>query len=651
MIKIRILNENIVTEQEKITLSQIVGDNSVISFDFDNTLVKSFPDFDEDGELVYVNGGANATMINLMKHLIDDPSKKVYLVTSRNEKFEEKTPEQSVKTQLDKLGVKPDGIFFTNSQPKVTKLKELGVEIHFDDDRMEHGDIQGSTIQSFYPDDFLEDTNQVSKVVAVTLDNKVLILKRADTGEMDIPGGHGKSGETPEFTAIRETLEETGLDLFQIKDIMFKEVEFKGRKEQISYFYAKLNNTSEMLTDDIDLDTDENTEFYFVDPQNIDEYMSNATNNLKNVANQIKSLTLEEQNEPFQRMMAAKHRKMKKKLIGMGGNKTKQAPYNQNPSFKRSKSAPVGFGGSLQEMLTEIEFDLSKFSMKSELCPKFWQNQELKNEIRDKLIQIANDFIKNTPIEDRIEDITFTGSLTGYNYSDSSDIDLHILVDFGKDDEIIKNLMNALRINWNNNHDIRIMGHEVEIYVQDSNEKHYSSGIYSLSDDKWLQKPSKDSPQIDTSAVLKKAEGLSDEIDALQKKFEEEKYKKVHDSTQRLRKKLKNMRSAGLEDEGIYSIENLAFKLLRNSDQINKLMILDNDSYDKMMGYDQKSENQSIKVKINRVLDEKRKKKKKKRKKRKKRATYGGYYPYFTMYDGSSDGSGGDAGGDGGGGE
>ena len=37
MIKIRILNENIVTEQEKITLSQIVGDNSVISFDFDNT--------------------------------------------------------------------------------------------------------------------------------------------------------------------------------------------------------------------------------------------------------------------------------------------------------------------------------------------------------------------------------------------------------------------------------------------------------------------------------------------------------------------------------------------------------------------------------------------------------------------------------------
>lgn len=281
MIKVRILSENFITEQEKITLSQIVGDNSVISFDFDNTLVKSFSDLDDDGDLIYINGGSNATMINLMKQLIEDQSKKVYLVTSRSESGEERAGDESVKAQLEKLGIRPDGIFFTNSQPKITKLKELGVEIHFDDDRKEHQDIQGSGIQSFYPDDFVEDTNQVSKVVAVTLDNKVLILKRADTGEFDIPGGHGKSGETPQFTAIRETLEETGLDLFGVKKINTKQVEFQGRKEEITYLYAKLNNTSAMLKDDIDLDVEENTEFYFVDPQNIDDYMGNATQNLK----------------------------------------------------------------------------------------------------------------------------------------------------------------------------------------------------------------------------------------------------------------------------------------------------------------------------------------------------------------------------------
>ena len=188
--------------------------------------------------------------------------------------------------------------------------------------------------------------------------------------------------------------------------------------------------------------------------------------------------------------------------------------------------------------------------------------------------------------------------MAGYNYYDGSDIDLHILVDFDKEDELIKDLMNALSINWNNSHDIRIVGHEVEIYVQDSNEKHYSSGVYSISNDEWLQKPSKDSPQIDTAAVIKKAEGLSDEIDALQDEFDQEKYEKVHNSVQRLRKKLKNMRSAGLEDEGIYSIENLAFKLLRNSGQISKLMILGNDSYDYMMGYDQKDKKSELKSKL-----------------------------------------------------
>jgi hypothetical protein len=436
-----------------------------------------------------------------------------------------------------------------------------------------------------------------------------------------------------------------------MKQIKTKNVEFKGRKEDITYLYAKLNNTSAMLKDDIDLDIQENTEFYFVEPQNIDDYMSNATNNLKNVGNEIKSLTVDEQSEPFQRKMAAKHRNLKKRLIGLGGNKKKEAPYNQNPSFTRSKSAPPGFGGALQEMLTEIEFDLSKFTMRDQLCPNFWQNEKLNSEIRNKLLEIAEDFVKDTPIEGRVDDITFTGSLAGYNYSDSSDIDLHILVDFNKDDDLIKDLMNALRINWNNSHDIRIVGHEVEIYVQDSNEKHYSSGVYSISDDEWLQKPSKDSPEIDTSAVLKKAEGLSDEIDALQNEFNEEKYEKVHNSVQRLRKKLKNMRSAGLEDEGIYSIENLAFKLLRNSGQISKLMTLGNDSYDKMMGFGQKDKKIRIKVKINQNLDEKRKKKRKKRKKSKKRRYSGVYYPYGGLQDTFGGGSGGDVGGDGGGGE
>lgn len=49
--------------------------------------------------------------------------------------------------------------------------------------------------------------------------------------------------------------------------------------------------------------------------------------------------------EPFQKKMKAKHKKMKFRLIGLGGNKKKEKGMKK-PSYKRSKSAPPGFGGS-----------------------------------------------------------------------------------------------------------------------------------------------------------------------------------------------------------------------------------------------------------------------------------------------------------------
>jgi ADP-ribose pyrophosphatase YjhB (NUDIX family) len=592
MIKIRILKEQQMSDAEQMTIDNILGEKSVVSFDFDNTLVKSFPDFDEDGDLIYVNGGSNATMIRLMSDLIDDPSKKVYLVTSRNQEADERVPETSIETMLNKLNLSPDGFFYTNGDRKVTKLKELGVQLHFDDDPKEHEAIKGSEIQVFYPDDFLEDTMNVSKVVAVTLDNRILLLKRTDTGEFDIPGGHGKEGETAEYTAIRETQEETALELYNLQQISSKQVKFQGRQEQITYLSARLNGTFEEMSKEINLDTNENTNFYFVEPRFIDDFMGDATQNLKNMGNYIKSLTLDEQTEPFQKKMAAGYSKKKKIMIGLGKNKYKASPYNRNPSYERAKSAPPGFGGSLEEsmdsLLAEIEFDLSKLVMKDELSPLIWKNKRLKGSIRQKLLQIAEDFIEGTPIEGRIEDITFTGSLAGYNYHDESDIDLHLLVDFDEDDEILQKLMNAIRINWNDNHDIFIEGHEVEIYVQDANEKHYSAGVYSISDDKWLVEPEKEEVLLDYDAIVNKAQGLSDEIDAISVDFEAGRLEKVQKSVERLREKMKKMRSSGLEDEGIYSVENLAFKLLRNSGQIGKLMNLGNDSYDSSMSIGKK---------------------------------------------------------------
>ena len=55
-----------------------------------------------------------------------------------------------------------------------------------------------------------------------------------------------------------------------------------------------------------------------------------------------------EQNEPFQKAVKKNYRKMKIRLIGKGGSNYVSAGMKK-PSYARSKSAPPGFGGSLEE--------------------------------------------------------------------------------------------------------------------------------------------------------------------------------------------------------------------------------------------------------------------------------------------------------------
>ena len=125
--------------------------------------------------------------------------------------------------------------------------------------------------------------------------------------------------------------------------------------------------------------------------------------------------------------------------------------------------------------------------------------------------------------------------------------------------------------------------------------------------------PQKRLLKLDFNAIVDKAQGLSDEIDAIEDDYLTKRYEKAQKSVERLREKMKNMRSDGLEDEGIYSVENMAFKLLRNSGQIGKLMNLGNDSYDSELSDSKKGK---IRVNIVQNVDEKKKKTTKKEKKK-----------------------------------
>jgi len=221
------------------------------------------------------------------------------------------------------------------------------------------------------------------------------------------------------------------------------------------------------------------------------------------------------------------------------------------------------------------------------LDPQLWDGDKLKPEIVDRLIQIARKFFKSLDIGPitLIKDITLTGSLASYNWSDYSDVDLHILLDFTQfeNPDIIKDLVRNASSNWNNKHDIKMKGYEVEMYVQDANEPHHSLGVYSLLNNRFLKTPQKFMKKIDSEAVKEKANDLMEKIDDIYDNYAQQEYDLAEKRADYIIKKIRNYRRAGLEQDGPYSIENLVFKVLRRNGYLKKLIDLRTNSYDKRM--------------------------------------------------------------------
>ena len=234
-------------------------------------------------------------------------------------------------------------------------------------------------------------------------------------------------------------------------------------------------------------------------------------------------------------------------------------------------------------------FDTKILTPKDNLYPKFWKsgiNGGLNVLVNRKLMQIADDIIKSLKLNAEPKDIIVTGSITSYNWHEMSDIDLHILYDFydiNDDYDLVKKMFNQTRINWNKTHNITISGKEVELYFQHAYEPHEANGIWSLELEKWLAVPVKLNPKVDLLSATKKAEAIGSSIDYLYELLKKEEYKDAYEYSKKLKTKIARMRKLGLEKEGIYSPENLAFKMLRNSGFLQKLSILKIEAYDKMM--------------------------------------------------------------------
>ena len=187
-------------------------------------------------------------------------------------------------------------------------------------------------------------------------------------------------------------------------------------------------------------------------------------------------------------------------------------------------------------------------------CGEF--SVELKPEVRKALLRIAYDFLASLDPKMSFKDITLTGSMANYNYTDQSDLDLHVLFDFdaeGESGDLIQDLFNAKRRIWNDSHDIKVKDHDVELYAQDTNEPHHSTGVFSVLKNRWLVVPQRTNPEIDEEYVLKKSKDIMDRIDYLIDLENKE------DALEKTKDKIMKMRKSGLERKGEFAEENLIF--------------------------------------------------------------------------------------------
>ena len=220
----------------------------------------------------------------------------------------------------------------------------------------------------------------------------------------------------------------------------------------------------------------------------------------------------------------------------------------------------------------------------NKLNPKLWEGESLKSEIKTKLLKISKEFVDYLGVNVTPLDVVFVGSMANYNWSESSDIDLHIILDYEKigDKDSIAELIKGKSKYWNESHNIKIKGIEIELNAEDVDNKRFSAGVYSLKKDKWLSKPNK--KELPKEEELEKIESkVKKYTNMINKYIKDNNYEKLDT----LKSQLKDKRQESLEKDGEYGVNNVVFKTLRREGTIKKMHDYLRKQYDKSLSLEQ----------------------------------------------------------------
>lgn len=223
---------------------------------------------------------------------------------------------------------------------------------------------------------------------------------------------------------------------------------------------------------------------------------------------------------------------------------------------------------TVKKVITETKISLEYHDT---LNSKLWDGWTLKPGIKNKLMEFAKAWADFSKIPfSIIKDVIIIGGNCNYNYTSSSDIDVHLVLDRNKinpDREFVDEYLQGKKQLWTLTHKISVLGYPLEPYAQDSAQEHQrGQGVYSLTKDKWIQKPIKGEYNFKADINLKRKvlfyKKMIDQLIASKASL-----KAIKD----LKKKIGEMRSTGISKGGEFSFENLLFKELRNRGYLDKM--------------------------------------------------------------------------------
>ena len=204
------------------------------------------------------------------------------------------------------------------------------------------------------------------------------------------------------------------------------------------------------------------------------------------------------------------------------------------------------------------------------LNPAIWDNNRLKSNVRGALLRMSEDFKEFIGVPFEAVDVVITGGNVNYNYTEHSDIDLHLIADFDqvRCDREVAELFDSKRLLYKRQYDLSIHGIPVELYVEDHRMPAVSAGAYSVLSGTWIKKPQQDLPKYNEKELAHWV--------AIWKKIFRQAIKTGNlQACRNALKLLRQYRKLGLKKpEGEFSIPNLVYKSLRNDQVIHGISIL-----------------------------------------------------------------------------